>query len=104
MTVKGSELESSAREPENNGGQRQSQRPWNGCRTYQLCNLKKKKAKTGEAGGDWPVIRSTFIGSKFVPGLIVSTVDTPVSYGDRSPASLVMLVIRRMSRYSVTIM
>lgn len=64
----------------------------------------KKKAKTGEAGGDWPVIHSAFIGSKFVPGLIVSTVDTPVSDGDRSPASLVMLVIRRMRRYSVTIM
>ena len=63
----------------------------------------KKKAKTGEVAGDWPVIHSTFIGSKFMPGLIVSTVDTHVIDGDRSPASLVMLVIWRMSRYSVTI-
>ena len=105
LTIEGSELKSSTREPENNGGQRWSQRPGDESRTYQLCNLEKKKTKTktGEAGSDWPVIPSTFIGSRFVPGLIVSTVHTPVSDGDRSSASLVKWVIRRMSRYSVTI-
>lgn len=73
-------------------------------RTYQLCNLKKKnKNKDWGGRGDWPVIHSTFIGSRFVPGLIISTVHTPVSDGDRSSASLVKLVIWRMSRYSVTI-
>ena len=50
LTIEGSELKSSTREPENNGGQRWSQRPGDESRTYQLCNLKKKNKQKQRLG------------------------------------------------------